>query len=67
MTRQNQRKFACRRKPTPSKKTLNMSIRPKTFAHIVFRTYRFEEMRDWFMKVFDGKIQYQNPVIAFIT
>ncbi|MES2536411.1 MAG: VOC family protein [Pseudomonadota bacterium] len=44
-----------------------MTIRPKTFAHIVFRTYRFEEMRDWYVKVFNGEIQYQSPVIGFIT
>ncbi|NML43881.1 biphenyl 2,3-dioxygenase [Ramlibacter sp. G-1-2-2] len=43
------------------------SIRPKTFAHIVYRTYRFQEMLDWYVTVFDGKIQYRNPVIAFVT
>ncbi|WP_399684239.1 VOC family protein [Xenophilus sp.] len=42
-------------------------IRPKTFAHVVYRTYRFQEMLDWYVKVFGGKIQYQNPVIAFVT
>jgi len=42
-------------------------IQPKTFAHVVYRTYRFQEMLDWYVKVFGGKIQYQNPVIAFVT
>lgn len=44
-----------------------MTIRPKTFAHVVFRTYRFEQMLEWYVKVFGGKVQYQNPVIAFVT
>ncbi len=42
-------------------------IRPKTFAHIVYRTYRFQEMLAWYVKVFGGKVQYQSPVIAFVT
>ena len=42
-------------------------IRPKTFAHVVYRTYRFQQMLDWYVTVFDGKVQYQSPVIAFVT
>lgn len=42
-------------------------IRPKTFAHVVYRTYRFQEMLDWYVKVFGGTVQYQSPVIAFVT
>lgn len=42
-------------------------IRPKSFAHVVYRTYRFQEMLDWYVKVFCGKVQYQSPVIAFVT
>lgn len=42
-------------------------IRPTTFAHIVYRTYRFEQMLAWYLSVFCGKVQYQNPVIAFVT
>lgn len=44
-----------------------MTIRPRSFAHVVYRTYRFEQMLEWYVKVFGGKVQYQNPVIAFIT
>ncbi|MDI9332656.1 MAG: hypothetical protein QM527_15440 [Alphaproteobacteria bacterium] len=44
-----------------------MTIKPKTFAHVVFRTYHFDEMLAWYAKVFDAKVQYQNPVIAFVT
>lgn len=46
---------------------MTSGIRPKTFAHVVYRTYRFQEMLDWYVKVFCGKVQYQNPVIAFMT
>ncbi|SEB05381.1 VOC family protein [Variovorax sp. YR216] len=45
----------------------SQSIRPKTFAHVVYRTYRFQQMLDWYVTVFNGKIQYHNPVIAFVT
>lgn len=43
------------------------AIRPKTFAHVVYRTYQFQKMLDWYVTVFNGKVQYQNPVIAFVT
>ena len=43
------------------------AIRPKTFAHVVYRTYQFDKMLDWYVTVFNGKVQYQNPVIAFVT
>jgi len=42
-------------------------IRPRSFAHVVYRTYRFDEMLAWYVKVFGGKVQYKNPVIAFVT
>lgn len=43
------------------------TIQPKTFAHVVYRTYQFQAMLDWYVKVFGGKVQYQSPVIAFVT
>lgn len=43
------------------------AIRPRTFAHVVYRTYRFQQMLEWYVTVFNGKIQYQSPVIAFVT
>jgi catechol-2,3-dioxygenase len=30
-------------------------------------TRRYEEMLDWYEKVFEAKVQYQNPAIAFLT
>jgi catechol-2,3-dioxygenase len=46
---------------------MTTAIRPSTFAHIVYRTYRFQQMLDWYVTVFNGKVQYANPVIAFVT
>jgi catechol-2,3-dioxygenase len=43
------------------------SIRPAKFVHVVYRTRRFEEMIRWYEGVFDAKVQYQNPVLAFLT
>jgi catechol-2,3-dioxygenase len=42
-------------------------IRPAKFVHVVYRTRRFEEMVRWYEKVFDAKVQYRNPVLAFMT
>lgn len=46
---------------------MNDTIRPRSFAHVVYRTYRFQDMLDWYVTVFGGRVQYQNPVIAFVT
>ena len=42
-------------------------IRPKKFVHVVYRTRRFGEMVRWYETVFDAKVQYQNPALAFLT
>jgi catechol-2,3-dioxygenase len=44
-----------------------LRIKPTKFAHIVYRTRRFEEMLAWYATVFDVKVQYENPVVAFVT
>jgi catechol-2,3-dioxygenase len=41
--------------------------RPTKFAHIVYRTRRFEQMVAWYEMVFEAKVQYRNPVLAFLT
>jgi catechol-2,3-dioxygenase len=41
--------------------------RPTKFAHVVYRTRRFEEMLKWYETVFDARVQYQNPGMAFLT
>jgi catechol-2,3-dioxygenase len=42
-------------------------IRPQKFVHVVYRTRRFEQMLAWYQIVFDARIQYQNPALAFLT
>ena len=42
-------------------------IRPVKFVHVVYRTRRFQEMIRWYENVFAAKVQYQNPVLAFLT
>jgi catechol-2,3-dioxygenase len=37
------------------------------FVHVVYRTRRFQEMIRWYENVFAAKVQYQNPVLAFLT
>jgi catechol 2,3-dioxygenase-like lactoylglutathione lyase family enzyme len=37
------------------------------FVHVVYRTRRFEQMVRWYQTVFDAKVQYQNPALAFLT
>ncbi len=42
-------------------------IKPSKFAHVVYRTRRFTEMIEWYGKVFDSKVQFENPALAFLT
>ena len=42
-------------------------VPPSKFAHIVYRTRRFNQMLDWYAKVFDARVQFQNPALAFLT
>ena len=42
-------------------------IRPARFVHVVYRTRRFEDMIRRYETVFDCRVQYQNPVLAFLT
>jgi len=42
-------------------------IRPARFVHVVYRTRRFDQMIQWYETVFDARVQYQNPVLAFLT
>ena len=41
--------------------------KPTKFAHVVYSTRRFDEMIDWYEKVFEAKVVYQNPALAFLT
>lgn len=41
--------------------------KPAKFAHVVYQTRRFEEMIEWYRKVFEAEVVYQNPALAFMT
>ena len=41
--------------------------KPSKFAHIVYRTRRFEEMIRWYETVFEARVQHKNPALAFLT
>ena len=41
--------------------------KPSKFAHVVYSTRRYEEMIDWYQKVFEATVAYQNPAFAFLT
>ena len=41
--------------------------KPSKFAHIVYRTRRFEEMISWYEGVFEAKVQHKSPALAFLT
>lgn len=41
--------------------------KPSKLAHVVYMTSRLDEMLDWYQKVFEAEVQYQNPAFAFLT
>ncbi|HXG93891.1 MAG TPA: VOC family protein [Blastocatellia bacterium] len=41
--------------------------KPMKFAHVVYSTRRFDEMVAWYELVFEAKVVYQNPALAFLT
>jgi len=43
------------------------AIRPTRFAHVAFRTRRFDAMVAWYLAVFDARLQHRNPALAFMT
>ena len=40
---------------------------PTKLAHVVYMTRRFDEMLSWYQTVFEARVQYQNPAMAFLT
>lgn len=40
---------------------------PQKFAHVVYRTYRYDEMITWYQTVFGAKVQHGNPALTFLT
>jgi catechol-2,3-dioxygenase len=42
-------------------------IPPAKFAHVVYRTYRYQDMLAWYRQVFDASVQQDDGVLAFLT
>lgn len=41
--------------------------KPVKFAHVVYNTWHFKEMIEWYESVFEAKVVHENPMIAFLT
>ena len=42
-------------------------VAPSKFAHVVFNTHRYEEMIDWYTRVFEARVQHRDDRLAFLT
>ena len=42
-------------------------IAPSKFAHVVYKTHKFDQMLDWYIKVFDARVQHRDERLAFLT
>jgi hypothetical protein len=42
-------------------------IAPSKFAHVVYKTHRFDELVDWYIKVFNARVQHRDERLAFLT
>ncbi|MBR0846538.1 VOC family protein [Bradyrhizobium diazoefficiens] len=42
-------------------------VAPGKFAHVAFNTYRYSEMIEWYMLVFDARVQHRDSRLAFLT
>lgn len=40
---------------------------PSKFAHIVYRTHRYQEMIDWYTRVFEATMRYRDERFAFLS
>ena len=41
--------------------------KPAWISHVVYQTRRFDEMIDWYRNVFEARVVYENPALAFLT
>ena len=42
-------------------------VKPAIFAHVVYQTWRFDEMIAWYCEVFEAEVVYENPAFAVLT
>lgn len=42
-------------------------VAPSKLAHVVYATHHYDEMIDWYTKVFEAKVQHREDRLAFLT
>jgi catechol 2,3-dioxygenase-like lactoylglutathione lyase family enzyme len=42
-------------------------IAPTKFAHVVYKTRNFDRMVDWYISVFNARVQHRDERLAFLT
>lgn len=42
-------------------------VAPSKFAHVVYATHHYDEMVDWYTRVFEATVQHRNDHLAFLT
>ena len=40
---------------------------PSKFAHVVYQTHRFEEMINWYTRVFEASVRHRDDRLAFLS
>jgi 3-hydroxy-9,10-secoandrosta-1,3,5(10)-triene-9,17-dione monooxygenase len=40
---------------------------PSKFAHVVYQTHRFEEMIEWYTRVFEATVRHRDDKLAFLS
>jgi catechol 2,3-dioxygenase-like lactoylglutathione lyase family enzyme len=51
----------------PSHATPSGAVSPVKFAHMVFRTSRYQAVIDWYCTVLGGHVVFSNDALAFLT
>ena len=46
---------------------MEKKIAPAKFAHAVLKTSQLPQMKDWYCTVLNAHVQFENPMIAFLT
>src|SRR5262249_10984143 len=42
-------------------------VRPNKFGHIVLRTANMPRLRDWYVRLLNARISYQNELVSFLA
>jgi catechol 2,3-dioxygenase-like lactoylglutathione lyase family enzyme len=43
------------------------SLMPAKLSHVVLRTAKLKQMRQWYLTALNGHVQYENPNVCFLT